>query len=583
MDINQQIATYFASAGDATGSGEAVPDTTAGNTVVPLIDGRSYFGEIRNLLERLGKGQNVSEQFFYMIGWRNHLSSIPAEATIAGAPPGTTGPSSPTKIPIASMPEFRLEDNKPAPYPIMAELLAQKADAGVDVRVMSWVNAVLAIKFIGEAEPNWTAVVAENLHSVNYLRKLAVKGGQPLAKRICALSVGNMLGAMHLKMVVAFDGSEYLAFTGGIDFVPNRVAKTGHPITTTVQNKNYTPEKPWFEKQIKGTDQWEYQEFWHDMAVSVKGPAVQAFYNFFQKLWNEQLKRQYSLMAVPGRPQIIYLSGQAIHSVEPGTTTVPDRNLALPGTGKHRVQVARTLPQFNFGKTIAPGKNFTMPLSFAPNGVFEVTVARRKAILNAAKYIYIEDPSFWSQEMMLWIRTRVQNNPNLQVLLLTSARGDPGDPPASGEQVEAINNYLLVGMTPQQVSRIKFYVVKPRYYYVHAKVMIIDDYWLFVGSANCTQRSLYTDGELSIAVLDENTNNPLAKQVRVSLWAEHLGLSQATLDNLDTALTHWPEPWPPNPAQKVENVPLPLPAPNKPFNKGRYDYFTDYDSRSKLW
>ena len=575
MDIDKQIISYFAAKNDATGLGEAAPLPTKGNTVTHFIDGRSYFGEIRKLLKRLGKGQNKSKQFFYMIGWRNHLSPIVGNIT-AGNLPGTAGGSSLAEHELKIMPAFRLEDNGYAPYPVMADVLAQKAAAGVDVRVMSWVNTALLIKEISDREPNWSAVVVENLLGIDHLRNLTVKGKKPLAKNICALSIGNMLGAMHLKMIVAYDGNEYFAYTGGIDLVPNRVAKRKHPILTTTRNSTYKPKKPWFEKKIEGTNNWKYQELWHDMAVGVKGPAVQSFYDFFKDLWNEQLKRKDSLTAIPGRQQIVYLSKRFIRSVEPGTKAVPQLTLKIPSTGKHRVQVARTLPQFNFGNLLGWLKVVSKPLSFAPKGKFEITVIRRKAIANAKKYIYIEDPSFWSQEIMIWIRNRVQNNSEVRVILLASAQGDPGDPPAKGERVEAMNKYLIAGLNQQEKARIGFYSVKPGDYYVHSKVTIIDDYWLFVGSANCTRRSLYTDGELSIAVLDEDTNNPLAKKVRVDLWAEHLGIKQ---EDIDTALTLWP----PNANQRIQNMPLPLIPSKKPFKKSYYDLFTDYDSRSKLW
>jgi phosphatidylserine/phosphatidylglycerophosphate/cardiolipin synthase-like enzyme len=546
MDIATQVNTYFAAAADATAPGEAVPNTTTGNTVTPMIDGRRYFRAIRTLLSSLGTGPMVGNQFFYVTGWWLHLTSGPGVPVTTATQPATGAPQSPTTRTPDTMAAFRLEDDQAGPYPLMAQLLAEKAAAGVDVRVMGWVNPILLLNSVANQVGGYWNVVTGNLLSIKDLRSQTVGGARPLAKRVCALSVGNVLGAMHLKMVVAHDGTKPWAFIGGIDFVPTRVAGEMHPGT----------------------------EDWHDMAVAVDGPGIQVFYDLFRNLWNEQLAR-------PNSPRFL-LSGNIVNGIESGTSAVPPRTLPSTGTGTHRLQVARTLAQYNFS-TIRPQYGVT-PLSFAPNGVFEVKVAWRRAIANASQYIYIEDQSFWSQDVMDWINDRVKNNSTVKVILLTGAP-DPADPPNDGPLVEAINNHLLTGLTASQQTRIGFFLRKN--IIVHTKVTIIDDYWLFVGSANCMRRSLYTDGEMSIAALDERTTNRLAKQVRVNLWGGHFGKApgtqRASLNNLNRALAVWEPAWgsaPPYslPAALIDTRPLPLPLAVVPFDPGQY-ILQDADSR----
>jgi phosphatidylserine/phosphatidylglycerophosphate/cardiolipin synthase-like enzyme len=53
--------------------------------------------------------------------------------------------------------------------------------------------------------------------------------------------------------------------------------------------------------------------------------------------------------------------------------------------------------------------------------------------------------------------------------------------------------------------------------YVHAKVGIIDDRWLTIGSANLNEHSLFNDTELNVLVCDPT----LARQTRLRLWSEH--------------------------------------------------------------
>jgi hypothetical protein len=66
--------------------------------------------------------------------------------------------------------------------------------------------------------------------------------------------------------------------------------------------------------------------------------------------------------------------------------------------------------------------------------------------------------------------------------------------------------------------------------YVHAKIMIVDDVFLFAGSSNINRRGMYHDGEINSFTLPEclkgDPANP-ARLLRSRLMAEHAGLSAA--------------------------------------------------------
>jgi phosphatidylserine/phosphatidylglycerophosphate/cardiolipin synthase-like enzyme len=62
--------------------------------------------------------------------------------------------------------------------------------------------------------------------------------------------------------------------------------------------------------------------------------------------------------------------------------------------------------------------------------------------------------------------------------------------------------------------------------YVHAKVGIVDDRWLTVGSANLNDHSLLNDTEMNLVTDDAH----LARETRVRLWAEHLDLDRSIVD-----------------------------------------------------
>ena len=61
--------------------------------------------------------------------------------------------------------------------------------------------------------------------------------------------------------------------------------------------------------------------------------------------------------------------------------------------------------------------------------------------------------------------------------------------------------------------------------YVHAKIGIVDDAWLTLGSANLNDHSLFNDTEVNVATCDA----PLARAARIRLWSEHLEMSSDQL------------------------------------------------------
>ena len=64
--------------------------------------------------------------------------------------------------------------------------------------------------------------------------------------------------------------------------------------------------------------------------------------------------------------------------------------------------------------------------------------------------------------------------------------------------------------------------------YVHAKMAVIDDELMLIGSANCNNRGWETDSELVVATFeDDGGTTPVAGRLRMALWAHHLGVHPA--------------------------------------------------------
>jgi phosphatidylserine/phosphatidylglycerophosphate/cardiolipin synthase-like enzyme len=62
--------------------------------------------------------------------------------------------------------------------------------------------------------------------------------------------------------------------------------------------------------------------------------------------------------------------------------------------------------------------------------------------------------------------------------------------------------------------------------YVHAKIGIVDDNWLTIGSANLNEHSLFNDSEVNVVLRDE----AFVRAARLRLWSEHLARPVAELE-----------------------------------------------------
>ena len=66
--------------------------------------------------------------------------------------------------------------------------------------------------------------------------------------------------------------------------------------------------------------------------------------------------------------------------------------------------------------------------------------------------------------------------------------------------------------------------------FVHAKIMVIDDIFVSIGSANVNRRGYFYDGEINVFSIPQQlayaADNP-ARALRTALWAEHLNLPPA--------------------------------------------------------
>jgi phosphatidylserine/phosphatidylglycerophosphate/cardiolipin synthase-like enzyme len=314
-------------------------------------------------------------------------------------------------------------------------------------------------------------------------------------------------GSHHQKIVVVqhVDHPEDdVAFVGGIDLSHGRRDDhTHHGDEQRVElDRRYGP-----------------RPAWHDAQLEVRGPAVADVAYTFRERWDDPVPLDHR---VPWR---IALRRVAREPRRP--RRLPERDTPRPSGGSHTVQVLRTYPAKR------------PPFPFAPEGERSVARAYLKALQRARALVYVEDQYLWSPDAADALASALRRAPQLHVVVVVPRFPDRDDrfsgPPYRIGQERAIRTVQNAGGNRVAVYNLDAETGWP--IYVHAKVCIIDDVWLAVGSDNLNRRSWTNDSEVSCAVIDETRDEReprdpaglgdgarrLARDTRLRLWHEHLG------------------------------------------------------------
>ena len=189
---------------------------------------------------------------------------------------------------------------------------------------------------------------------------------------------------------------------------------------------------------------------------------------------------------------------------------------------------------------------------FAPDGIFTIRDAYMRAVSAAERYIYLESQYLWPEayrgiDNLLWGGKSPEMEAFLDALSDALNRGVrlcivTPDHPNVGRRftdagvtylrerapdAEGARQLLLLTLGADSVSADLPDGLFFRPVYVHAKVGIVDDRWLTVGSANLNNRGFGGDTKLNISLADPH----VAADMRLALWMEHL---QASLEEAST-------------------------------------------------
>ena len=217
---------------------------------------------------------------------------------------------------------------------------------------------------------------------------------------------------------------------------------------------------------------------WHDAVTRVEGPVVADVAAHFLLRWRS--------LADDG---------------------APDPAAQVPLEGGIEAQLVRTVPERVYDG--CRGGEFTILESYV------------RALRAADRFIHLESQFLWSPEITAVLCEKLRRPPRDEFRLLVLL---PAHPNNGGDDTRGQLGQLALadgkGGGPQRFLACTLHQPGPggRPVYVHAKVGIVDDEWLTVGSANLNEHSLFNDTEVNVVVREPE----LARATRLRLWSEHL-------------------------------------------------------------
>jgi phosphatidylserine/phosphatidylglycerophosphate/cardiolipin synthase-like enzyme len=283
------------------------------------------------------------------------------------------------------------------------------------------------------------------------------------------------LGCSHHQKIVAID--DRFAACGGIDVTSNRWDTREHreddPRRKGIGGKGYGP--------------------WHDVTMLVEGEIAGALADLGRERWHQ------------GGGSLIPLCAPQDSSPWPASLKAEFHDV--------EIGIARTRAAWN-----------------GLSELREVEALFVEHIARARRFIYAESQYFASRAIAEAIARRVAEPDPPEIVLINphTAEGWLEVVAMDGARVR------LCHAIAERDHRRRFRIFVPHAsggtpIYVHAKLMIVDDEVLRVGSANMNNRSLGLDSECDLFIDAARPGNehaqPAIRRLRHSLLAEHLGLS----------------------------------------------------------
>jgi len=281
------------------------------------------------------------------------------------------------------------------------------------------------------------------------------------------------MGASHHQKFVVIDNA--LAFCGGVDLTGNRWDTSEHQI--------HDPRRINPAGSLYGP--------FHDAQMMVEGEVAAVLGELFRQRWFDATGE--NIRSSPVR--------------EPAGFWPQNKRVDLADT---MVAVARTLPAYKGRPEVR-----------------EIEALYKDAIAAAQKYIYIENQYFTSAAVIDALHKCLAKEKGPEVVLVLPYESDGW---LARSTMDAIRSRVGNDLRKAD-SHHRLRIVHPVLdesgspLFVHSKVMIVDDRFATIGSANLSNRSMGFDSECNLAVeaVEDQRAGKAPALLRNRLVAEHLG------------------------------------------------------------
>lgn len=290
------------------------------------------------------------------------------------------------------------------------------------------------------------------------------------------LDSAHPLGCSHHQKIVVID--DCFAICGGIDMTSDRWDRPAHqdddPDRVRPNGRPYGP--------------------WHDATMAVDGPLAAAVAELACDRW-------------------FRATGERLPAIEDEGCIWPDG-----------------LEPMLKGADLAVARSHSAYKEWP--AVKEVEALFLDMIASARRFIYAENQYFTSPKLAAAIIKRMEEPDPPEIVLVGPIKAE-GWLEQAAMDATRVRLAQLIGRAD---ARNRFRIFTPKTeggadIYVHAKVMIVDDRILRVGSSNMNNRSLGLDSECDLALeaKDEGQIATIAA-LRTRLMAEHLGVAEREVE-----------------------------------------------------
>ncbi|HET8554985.1 MAG TPA: phospholipase D-like domain-containing protein [Rhodanobacteraceae bacterium] len=292
------------------------------------------------------------------------------------------------------------------------------------------------------------------------------------------LDGSHPVGSAHHQKIVVIDDT--MAFCGGIDITAER--------WDTREHADDDPRRRVPDYGLFGP--------WHDATTAVDGPVARAIGEVARRRWE---------MATGHAPEPVDVDTDAWpECLEPTMREVP-------------VGIARTLPEMDECREVR-----------------EIEALYLAGIAAARRTIYLESQYLAARRLAEALAERLAEPGGPEVIIVLPEEIDSW---LEHEAMDGARARLLHMLwRADRHGRLGTYypvTAGGESIYVHAKIMVIDDVLLRVGSSNLNNRSMGYDTECDLAVEADEGNEDLRKvihSVRDDLVREHLDVTAAELE-----------------------------------------------------